>query len=150
MSGLGNGTFAPAQQYAAGGAWFIDVADFNGDGAPDVVVPGPQYSFAVSVLYNEGGTRVTLTSSATTIVAGESVKLTAKVAATVQGAGSPTGTVEFYDGSKAIGVETISQGTATLTTSKLSQGAHSIKAFYSGNAIFNTREFPTITITVKP
>ena len=150
LSGLGNGTFAPAQQYAAGGAWFIDVADFNGDGAPDVVVPGPQFSYAVSVLYNEGGTRVALTSSATTIVVGESVKLTAKVAASVQGAGSPTGTVEFYDGSKAIGVETLSQGTATLTTSKLSQGTHSIKAFYSGNAIFNTREFPTVTITVKP
>ncbi len=122
LSGLANGTFAPAQQYAAGGAWFIDVADFNGDGAPDVVVPGPHYSYAVSVLYNEGGTRVTLTSSATTIVVGESVKLTAKVAATVQGAGSPTGTVEFYDGSKAIGIETIIQGTRHSQPQNLPRG----------------------------
>lgn len=149
LSGLGNGTLAAPQQYAAGGAWFLDVADFNGDGAPDVVLPGP-YGYAVTVLYNQGGTRVTLTSSATTIVVGASVKFTAKVAATVSGAGTPAGSVAFYDGTKSIGTGTLTDEIATFTTSKLSQGTHTIRAFYSGSTNFNNQESAPVTVMVKP
>ena len=151
LGGLGNGSFAAPVQYAAQGANFIDVADFNGDGAPDVVVPGgSQFSNAVSVLFNQGGTRVTLISSAGTVIAGSSLKLTAKVAATVSGAGTPTGSVVFYDGSKTIGTETLSGGTAILMTAKLSQGTHTFKAIYSGSTNFNTHRSSSVTVTVTP
>lgn len=47
---------------------------------------------------------------------------------------NPTGTVTFYDGTTAIGSPvSVSDGTATLQTSALGVGAHTITAVYSGD-----------------
>jgi hypothetical protein len=51
------------------------------------------------------------------------------------GAGAPTGTVVFYDGTTRIGTATVSGGSAAFTTS-LSKGQHSISASYAGNSTF--------------
>lgn len=54
--------------------------------------------------------------------------------ATLTSAGpAPTGKVSFKDGTKGIGTVTISGGVATLTTSKLAVGTHSITAEYMGD-----------------
>ncbi len=53
--GAGNGTLGAAQHYAARGADLLQVGDFNGDGAPDVVVSGRPGGSAISLLYNRGG-----------------------------------------------------------------------------------------------
>jgi hypothetical protein len=59
------------------------------------------------------------------------VTFTAKVTAA---AGTPTGSVNFLDGTTPLGSSLISGGTATFTTSALSAGTHSITAVYSGDS----------------
>jgi|HubBroStandDraft_5_1064220.scaffolds.fasta_scaffold21129_2 hypothetical protein len=52
LLGNGDGTFQPPQTFAAGGAWpQVVVADFNGDGKPDVATANGDSS-SVSVLLN--------------------------------------------------------------------------------------------------
>jgi hypothetical protein len=80
----------------------------------------------------------TLASSANPSTFGQSVTFTATVAPASPGAGTPTGTVTFYDGSNAIGTGALTGGVASFTISTLSVGTHSIKAVYGGDANFKT------------
>jgi len=68
---------------------------------------------------------------------GDAVTLTAAVDARA-GQGAPTGTVQFFDGGAALGSPqpVDAAGTATLITSTLSEGTHSITAGYSGDSTF--------------
>ena len=50
------------------------------------------------------------------------------------GAGTPTGTVTFYDGSTTLGTGTLSGGVATLSTNTLAVGLHVITASYGGDS----------------
>ncbi len=71
----------------------------------------------------------------------QSVTFTATVTNSQQGyVMLPTGTVTFYDGSKALGaaVPISSAGVATFTTSSLTTGHHTITAQYSGDANFKS------------
>jgi uncharacterized repeat protein (TIGR03803 family) len=65
------------------------------------------------------------------------VTFTANVSA-VYGFGTPTGSVSFIDGNSGtvLGSAGLANGTATLTTSALSGGAHSVTAAYGGDANF--------------
>jgi DNA-binding beta-propeller fold protein YncE len=56
----------------------------------------------------------------------------ATVSVVAPGAGTPTGTVTFYDGATTLGTATVSGGIAGLFSSSLSVGSHSITASYSG------------------
>lgn len=80
-------------------------------------------------------TTVTLTSSASPSVVGQSVTITATVSAA---SGAATGSVVFRDGGTPIactgGVQTISSGRATCSTSWASAGTRSITAAYAGSA----------------
>ena len=49
---------------------------------------------------------------------------------------APTGTVTFYDGTTLLGSVAISGGSATVTTSALTLGPHSITAVYSGDSSY--------------
>jgi len=77
-------------------------------------------------------TTTTITSSSLTANANTSVTFTATV--TTAGSSSPTGTVNFSDGSTQIGSGTISSGKATFQTTSLSVGGHSISANYVGDS----------------
>ncbi len=68
---------------------------------------------------------------------GNAVKFTATIAVTAPGAGTPTGTVTFLDGSTTLGTGTVSGGVATFTTSSLAIGVHTITANYAGDGNFN-------------
>lgn len=59
--------------------------------------------------------------------------LSVAVVATVTGAGSPTGTVTFYEGSTQLGTATLSGATALLMLSSYPQGSHTFTAIYSGD-----------------
>jgi hypothetical protein len=75
-------------------------------------------------------TTTTLTSSRNPSTRGQTVTFTATVTAT---AGTPTGTVTFRDGTSSLGSSRLnSAGRASLSTSGLSQGSHSITATYNG------------------
>ena len=76
------------------------------------------------------GTTAALAASANPSTAGRSVTLTA----TVTGS-SPTGTVEFLNGSTSLGPAVrLARGGASLTTSTLPTGTDSITAVYSGDS----------------
>ena len=64
-------------------------------------------------------------------VYGQPITFVAKVSA----AGTPTGTVTFLDNGTTLATVAVDgSGTATLTTSALAVGSHSITATYSGDA----------------
>jgi hypothetical protein len=94
--------------------------------------------FTGSQLYGIGvyrdTTTTTLTSSANPDVLGQSVTFTATVAPVSPGSGTPTGTVQFKDGTTVLATVPLTNGVATYSTSTLGQGAHSITAVYSGDA----------------
>ena len=70
--------------------------------------------------------------------------------ATVTGSGTPTGTVTFFDGASQIGAAAVQpNGTATLNTSTLSVGSHSITGQYSGDATFGPSDSSTFTQVVN-
>src|SRR5262249_53932591 len=76
---------------------------------------------------------------------GDPVTLTA----TVTGSGAPpTGTVEFFDGSTALGPGTLSGGTAMLTTSALAAGSHALTAAYLGDSIYAASTSAAASVTV--
>ncbi|MEI7760190.1 MAG: Ig-like domain-containing protein [Thermoleophilia bacterium] len=84
-------------------------------------------------------TTATVTSNTASPAAGQPVTLTATVAAAAR-AWSPTGTVQFKDGGITIGpnVPLDGAGRASLTTSSLRAGTHTITAVYSPDLTNNT------------
>jgi hypothetical protein len=116
-------------------------------------------SVPVSQIINKAATNTMLASSGPA-TAGQPISFAATVTAAAPGSGTPTGIVKFMDGSLELGVGTLADGQASVTTSELSSGTHMVAAFYTGDTNFNTStsasltqtigEVPiTITITIK-
>lgn len=109
-------------------------------------------------------TTTTLSSSANPQAVGKSVTFTATVSPSTGGSGSPTGAVDFYDGTTDLGSATLGANLSTsFSTSSLTQGSHSITAAYSGSASFAASTSPALmesitasatagdfTVTVNP
>jgi X-X-X-Leu-X-X-Gly heptad repeat protein len=93
-------------------------------------------SGTMSQTVNPAPTSTTVTSSGNPSIVGQSVTFTATVS-NIAGVGistaTPTGSVQFMDGSSLLGTpQTLSGlGTATLTTSALTVGTHPITAVYT-------------------
>ncbi|HMH50749.1 MAG TPA: Ig-like domain repeat protein [Candidatus Acidoferrum sp.] len=97
-----------------------------------------------------GNTSTSLSSSANPSIVGQSVTFLAAVSVNGGGGGVPTGTVTFREGVTVLGTGSLdAMGQATLTTSTLALGAHSITAEYAGDATFNASTSPALTQTVK-
>lgn len=97
-------------------------------------------------------TTTALSASATSITAGQSVTFTATIAPQ-SGSGTPTGTVNFLDGTTTLGNGTLnSSGVATFSTSALATGTHSITAAYQGDATFaaSTSSAVSVQVTSTP
>jgi len=90
-------------------------------------------------------TTVSVTSSANPSAPGQAVTFTATVAS---GGGTPAGSVTFSDGGGVIGTGALAGGVATLTTTALAAGAHSIIVSYSGAAGFAASASSALTQTV--
>jgi hypothetical protein len=92
-------------------------------------------------------TTTTVTSSANPSVHGQPVTFTA----TVSGSGAtPTGTVTFRDGARALGTRTLNEvSQAALTIRGLSVGTHSITATYGGDDNFQASTSSPLDQTVK-
>jgi len=96
-------------------------------------------------------TASTLTSSLNPGTAGAAVQLTATVTMAVGAIadGAITGQVVFTDAGKTLGTATLSgSGTATLTTSTLTVGPHSIQASYAGNTNYSGSASTALTETI--
>jgi hypothetical protein len=93
-----------------------------------------------------GGTTtdtVSLTASASSVVAGGSVTLTATISPS-----SATGTVIFYSGSTSLGSATVSSGVATLSPTFSTAGTLSITADYSGDTTYESSVSSAVSLTV--
>jgi hypothetical protein len=106
-------------------------------------------STAVTRTVNRAHTSTTRTSSAQTATYGQPMTFTATVLPRAAGAGVPTGTVTFMDGSVVLGTVNAVNGVAQLITSTLARGKHGITAAYNGDADFlgSTSAVPTETIS---
>jgi hypothetical protein len=85
-----------------------------------------------------GTATVALAASPSSAYAGQTVRLTATVTPTATYASVPTGTIQFEDGSTALGaaVKLNATGKAIYTSSLLASGTHSLKAVYSGDSTY--------------
>lgn len=96
-------------------------------------------SSAVSQVVNKGATSTALTSATNPSVFGQSVTFTATVAVSLPATGTATGTVNFLDGATNLGSGTLNgSGVATLSTSSLGVGSHSITAVYVASTNYTT------------
>ncbi len=149
LYGIGNGAFRAPVSFSAGvGPLWLAIGDFNEDGATDLVAADGSSS-TLTLLLNQGGTHIGLKSSAASVTFGTPVTFTATLAASVLGAGTPTGTVAFKDGSNFIGSVPLAQGKAAFTTTHLARGTHTITASYLGSSSFNSHLSTALKETVK-
>jgi Bacterial Ig-like domain (group 3) len=82
-----------------------------------------------------GATTTTLASATNPSEFGQSVTFTATVAAVAAGGPTATGSVTFMDGTTVLGTSSLNNsGVATLATTSLSGGTHSITADYQGDS----------------
>ncbi len=116
-------------------------ATYNGDANYS-----PSTSPAVTQTVNSGATATTtsVTSSNNPSAYGQSVTFTASITPS-----SATGSVTFKDGTTTLGTITVVKGQASLSTSSLAVGSHSITAVYSGDGTFAGSTSQPITQTVN-
>jgi len=149
-------TYSPAGQLVDGDTFTTAINGTPTYSTAAGSTPGT-YSIAVggltsanyTVAFVPGTLTVTISPSTTMLVAspsstqyGDPVTLTATVTAGV------TGTVNFYDGSVLLGTGTVSGGIATLTTTTLVAGAHTVTAVYNGDATYASSQSGPVTVTV--
>jgi hypothetical protein len=101
-------------------------------------------SASLTETVSKGSTSVTLASSQTG--PGQPVTLTATVQPN-SGTAVPTGTVSFKEGTKSLGSQTLSGGTASVIT-PLSAGTHTVQVTYGGSGKLNGST-GTFTISVQ-
>jgi hypothetical protein len=89
-------------------------------------------------------TTTSLGASPNPSTSGQSVTLTATVSPS-----ATTGTVQFFDGATSLGAAPLNGGTASLSTSTLSVGAHSMTATYSGDSTYATSTSGAVMQTVS-
>ncbi len=94
-------------------------------------------------------TAVTITANGPSVPVGSPVTLTATLSAINGLAANATGSVAFFNGTSALlGQAPLANGTATLTTSSLSQGTYTINAIYSGDSNFAYAVAPAFSLTI--
>lgn len=111
-------------------------AEANGSAKPPVPSPGPKAS----------STTVSLSKS--TIKAGRRAKVTVKIAS----AGTRTGRVHVYDGSRRIASATLKpahRGRVTVTLPRLRKGKHKLSVRYAGDGQTQASRSRIKTLTVK-
>jgi len=107
-------------------------------------------TLAGSQVVTTADTLAVVGTSAPTTVYGQSVTFTATVSAITAGLPTPTGSVEFFDGTTELDSETLDNtGTAAFTTSALAAGTHSITVQYLGDPNFSGSTSFALTQTVN-
>jgi len=127
ISTLTVGTHVVTSTYAGGGVYLPSTAD------------------AVLQTVNKGVVMVTLTGPASSTVFGQAAAFHVTVSAAL---GTPTGTVELYEGGTLLGSSALADGTATIQVSSLNAGLHSLSASYTGSATYATATSGLATHTV--
>jgi hypothetical protein len=132
-NGKGGFDVSGVNTYTHAGAFPInvDIADFGG--GPGAGGSAPTLSVNNTIKVQPGSTTTTLTVSTGQSQFNQPVTLTA----TVHAAGDVGGTVTFYSDGTPLGTVPVGPGNqASLTTSSLPPGNHSLTAVFSGDANF--------------
>jgi MYXO-CTERM domain-containing protein len=136
---LGTGTLAAGQATfttsALTGGMHTITATYSGDGNFN---PSASPTLTQTITLLDSSTVVA--SSTNPQIVGEIVTFTA----TVSGAGMPTGTVSFLDGTAVLGMGMVVAGQASFSTTDLVIGMNSITAVYSGDATFAASISPVL------
>lgn len=99
----------------------------------------PSTSAALSQVVNQASTTTTLASSANPSTLNASITLTATLSVVAPGAGTPTGSITFQDGSNALATVPLgANGQAIFATATLAAGSHSLAASYGGDTNFKS------------
>ncbi len=106
-------------------------------------------SSTVTQTVNQAATTTKVTASPNPSVYGQNVTLTATVSAKAPGAGTPTGTVTFLDGTTTLSTATLTNGTVNIGVPSLPVGSNSITVSYSGDTNFTGSTSAALTQTVK-
>jgi hypothetical protein len=85
-----------------------------------------------------GGVTMSLLTSPAPSGLNQPMTFTANVGAAAPAAGTPAGTVRFFDGATLLGSRMLSGGSASFTTAGLTAGVHTIEVRYDGDASFAT------------
>lgn len=127
------GSYPIAVQLAGSAAGNYSVTLANGSG---------------SVVVAQAPTITTLTESTASPIAGAAFTLTATVASTTSG--TPTGTVNFYNGATLLNSAPVAlnAGVATLSVNSLAVGAVTLNAVYSGDTDFQASTSANLPGTV--
>jgi hypothetical protein len=153
--GNGDGTLQPLQSYNVqpdAPTFEVNrgvVADFNGDGKPDLMVA--DFGFLFEYLNISTGfrhaTSTRLISSRNPAEVHQHVTFTAVVTSTSQG--TPSGTVTFSDGGHALATQSVFHGRANFTTDSLDAGIHIITSRYDGDQTFQSSTSPALHQAIK-
>ncbi|MQY10661.1 hypothetical protein SRB5_07730 [Streptomyces sp. RB5] len=107
------------------------------------VAAGYLHSLALAV---EPASTTTLAADPTEAQPGDPVRLAAHVTCN---AGTPTGSVAFYDGDSLVTTVPLdANGNAVLTTTALPEGAHALTARYAGEGLCPGSVSDTVTVTI--
>jgi hypothetical protein len=111
-------------------------------------IPANMMSFVQSIA--KASTSIMLTASPSPAGLHATVTLSATVSVVAPGGGQPTGSVIFRDGAMVLGSGSIGAGgVATLTTTSLVPGVHTLTASYAGTSGYNGKISAPIQETVK-
>ncbi len=100
---------------------------------------------SVALTVAKAAPAVAMVASANPAVVATAITFTATVGSS---AGTPGGSVSFYDGTTLLGSGTLALGVAAYATSSLAVGAHSITASYNGSSNFSALTSSVLTETV--
>jgi len=150
---LSNGGVPTGTVVFSDGAISLGSATINGQGIATLLAPGSIWTVGthtltatyagdqadsgstsqpLSEIVNIATTSVTLSSSLNPAALGGQVIFTAAVSGN---GGTPSGSVQFFDGATALGAGTLNHAaTATLILSTLTLGSHEVTALYSGDS----------------
>jgi fibronectin-binding autotransporter adhesin len=120
-----NGVASIPTSFSTPGSYTI-TARYNGDAnfaANEVVLAPRQVVGAIPILE--------LSTSQSPALSGTSVAFSFRASPAGGIAGVPQGTVEFFDGTVSLGTQTLAGGLATMSTSALTIGSHTIRAVYT-------------------
>jgi hypothetical protein len=110
-------------------------------------VAGNVTTTPITITPPASGQPIVLVPSPTAPVYGQTLTLTAVVNAASPGAGEPTGSVTFEEGTTSLGMAPLVSGIASVATTPLAVGTETITAMYSGDAN-NPAARATLPVTI--
>jgi hypothetical protein len=151
LLGDGSGGFAaaPGSPFAAGAAPFaVAVADFNGDGLPDVAAANAVGTVTVLLGAPVATTSALTTTAGASVSFGTAIPLTLNVTQPSGGFNTPTGSATFQDGGAGLGAAAQRTTPYSLSVTGLQPGTHSFTAAYAGDGANLASASNTVTVVV--